>query len=258
MNLTALPAFTDNYIWLVDDGTDAVAIDPGDARPVIDHLERQRLNLRTILLTHHHPDHIGGVAELKARSGDQIAVHGPGLSPIPQTTHALMGGERLEILGQTIDVVDVPGHTLDHLTYLWRRGDQPTWMFCGDTLFSAGCGRLFEGTPEQMVASLGRLAAEPEDTWICCAHEYTLSNLRFATAVEPDNLDIQQQVQRCQAMRERGEPTLPARLATERLINPFLREQVPSVVAQALQQGATSTDRHEVWAALRRWKNNFR
>ena len=258
MNLTALPAFTDNYIWLVDDGREAVAIDPGDARPVAEHLARQGLTLRSILLTHHHPDHIGGVAELKSLAGEEVTVFGPALSRIPQTTHALSGGERLEVLGQQVDVVAVPGHTLNHLTFLWRHPAQATWMFCGDTLFSAGCGRLFEGTPVQMLQSLDRLAQEPDDTWVCCAHEYTLSNLKFAAAVEPENVDIQQQVQRCQQLRERGEATLPARLGTERLINPFLRDQVPGVVAQALQQGAASDDRHEVWAALRRWKNNFR
>lgn len=255
MHLTALPAFSDNYIWLLHDGGDAVVVDPGDAGPVREALASQGLRLRAILVTHHHGDHTGGVAELA--QGLDGPVYGPADEPMPVPVVPLHAGSSLEVLGHRFDVIDVPGHTRGHIAYAQRGADAPL-LFCGDTLFSAGCGRLFEGTPAQMHASLARLNALPGDTRVCCAHEYTLSNLRFAAAVEPANEDVVRHRVWCEARRADGLPTLPATLANERLINPFLRCDQPGVVAAARSHGAAGDDGVEVFAALRRWKDQFR
>ncbi|MFO1328619.1 MAG: hydroxyacylglutathione hydrolase [Rubrivivax sp.] len=256
MNLVALPAFADNYIWLLHDGAQAVVVDPGDAAPVQGALDTLRLQLRGILVTHHHPDHVGGVDALRPRL--QGPVWGPARERIPAPFHALHDGDRVDALGLPFEVIDVPGHTAGHIAYVQCDGAAAPLLFCGDTLFSGGCGRLFEGTPAQMSTSLGRLAALPDDTRVCCTHEYTLSNLRFAAAVEPGNADITAYVERCQAERDAGRPTLPSSIALERRINPFLRCAQPAVVAAARAQGAPSDDPVAVLAALREWKNGFR
>jgi len=255
MNLLALPAFADNYIWMLHDGARAVVVDPGDAAPVEAALDRLQLSLAGILVTHHHGDHVGGVDALRPRL--QGLVHGPAKERIPEpfTPHA--EGDVVDILGLRFKVLDVPGHTAGHVAY--AQMDEPTapLLFCGDTLFSGGCGRLFEGTPAQMHASLAKFAALPVDTRVCCTHEYTLSNLRFAAAVEPGNADIAAYTQRCQATREAGRPTLPSSIALELTINPFLRCTQPAVVQMARNKGAVSDDAVAVLAALREWKNQF-
>lgn len=256
MKLVALPAFTDNYIWMLHDGRHAVVIDPGDAAPVVAALEAQGLELAAILVTHHHPDHVGGVDELRPHL--RGPVYGPATERIPAPFVPLSGGASIEVLGQRFDVIDVPGHTAGHIAYLQRGAAHGALLFCGDTLFSAGCGRLFEGTPAQMAASLARLAALPDDTRVCCTHEYTLANLRFAAAVEPANADIARHTADCRARRDAGEPTLPSTLECERRINPFLRCTEPAVVAAARAQGAANDDAVAVFAALREWKNRFR
>ncbi|MFT3665408.1 hydroxyacylglutathione hydrolase [Piscinibacter sp.] len=257
MNPIALPAFTDNYIWMLHDGTDAVVVDPGEAAPVLAALDERQLALAAILVTHHHGDHVGGVDALRDRL--KGPVYGPKRERIPEPFVALAGGDRLELLGRRVTVIDVPGHTAGHIAYFVDGdADSTPLLFCGDTLFSAGCGRLFEGTPEQMHASLAALAALPGTTRVCCAHEYTLSNLRFARAVEPGNAALARYQADCEALRAAGTPTLPALLATERAINPFLRCAEPEVVASARAHGAAGTAGAEVFAALRRWKNEFR
>lgn len=228
----------------------AIVVDPGDAAPVIARLEADRLDLRAILITHHHADHQGGVAALSQRY--RAAVYAPAAESITGTTHPLHGGERLELLGESIDVLAVPGHTLGHLAY--RTGSA---LFCGDTLFGAGCGRLFEGTPAQMADSLARIASLPDDTLIHCAHEYTEMNLRFASTVEPDNPAIRQRVSKVAALRAAGRPSVPSTLAEERATNPFLRCAEPAVrhaLGEAVQVGAGEV---EVFAALRAWRNSF-
>ncbi len=262
MNLVALPAFSDNYIWMLHDGQRAVVVDPGDAAPVRAALERDGLVLAAILVTHHHPDHVGGVDALRPLL--QGPVYGPARETIPRPFTPLVGGEHIAVLGQDFEVIDVPGHTAGHIAYAQRGVDAAPILFCGDTLFSAGCGRLFEGTPAQMADSLARLNALPGDTQVCCTHEYTLSNLRFAAAVEPGNADITRYAEACRELRETGRPTLPSSLALERRVNPFLRCTVPEVVAAAARShggrhGATGRgDAVDTLAALREWKNHYR
>jgi hydroxyacylglutathione hydrolase len=258
MALIPLPAFTDNYIWMLRDGRDAIVVDPGDAKPVFDALRRDHLQLAAILVTHHHADHTGGVAALRDATGARV--FGPARERIPEPFTPLSQGDHANALGLRFEVIDVPGHTAGHIAYFLPAGDSAPLVFCGDTLFSGGCGRIFEGTPAQMLASLDALAALPQETRVCCAHEYTLSNLKFAQAVEPGNADLRRYTAQCEALRARGAPTLPALLATERRINPFLRSR-ESTVGQAVRAHAglpAQAAEAEVFAALREWKNDFR
>lgn len=255
MQLAALPAFTDNYIWLLSDGRDAVAVDPGDDAPLRKALQASGLRLCGILVTHHHGDHVGGVAAL--RDVLQGPVWGPASERLPVPVQPLRAGDRIEVLGHAVQVLDVPGHTAGHIAFHAQWDELGPVLFCGDTLFSAGCGRLFEGTPQQMHASLQQLAALPDETLVCCAHEYTLSNLRFAAAVEPGNEDVVSYRQWCESARAAGRPTLPSRIGLERSINPFLRCDVPAVIEAARAQGAADDSGPEVFAALRRWKDRF-
>lgn len=255
MNLLALPAFADNYIWMLHDGARAVVVDPGDSAPVVDALDRLNLSLVGILVTHHHGDHVGGIDALRPRLNGPV--HGPATERIPTPFIPHTEGDLVELLGLRFRVLDVPGHTAGHIAY--AQLDEPTapLLFCGDTLFSGGCGRLFEGTPAQMHDSLSKFAALPGDTRVCCTHEYTLSNLRFAAAVEPGNADIAAYTERCQAVRAAGQPTLPSSMALELQINPFLRCTQADVVKMALDKGAANDSAVAVLAALREWKNNF-
>ncbi len=259
MTLVPLPAFADNYIWMLHDGSHAIVVDPGDAQPVFDALARHKLQLAAILVTHHHADHTGGVGALHAATGARV--WGPARERIPEPFTPLVQGDVAEALGLRFEVIDVPGHTAGHIAYfLPAAPSQAPLLFCGDTLFSGGCGRLFEGTPAQMLASLDALAALPGETRVCCAHEYTLSNLRFALAVEPANADLTHYNARCESLRAQGQPTLPSQLATERLINPFLRSREATVLRAVRAHAELAADAAEadVFAALRQWKNDFR
>jgi hydroxyacylglutathione hydrolase len=256
MNLTALPAFTDNYIWMLHDGARALVVDPGEAAPVQAALDAKGLQLAGILVTHHHGDHVGGVDALRSRL--QGPVYGPARERIPEPFEPLVAGDTVQLLGLTFEVFDVPGHTAGHIAYLHRPPLDPPILFCGDTLFSAGCGRLFEGTPEQMHASLAQLAALPGNTRVCCTHEYTLSNLRFAAAVEPGNEAIARYTAWCEGERAAGRATLPSTISLELTINPFLRCSQPEVAATARTHGAPNDEPVAVFAALREWKNQFR
>lgn len=262
MKLLALPAFTDNYVWMLHDDHHAVVVDPGDAAPVAkalnEALDGRSLTLAGILVTHHHPDHVGGIDALRPRL--QGPVWGPARESIPQPYVPLKGGESIEVLGLRFDVIDVPGHTAGHIAYhanTTGAGEAPV-LFCGDTLFSGGCGRLFEGTPAQMHQSLSLLAALPGDSRVCCAHEYTESNLKFAHAVEPGNAELTRYTAACRALRAQGQPTLPSTIAQERAINPFMRCDAPDVITAARQHGAADTGGPAVLGALREWKNQFR
>lgn len=257
MKLIALPAFTDNYIWLLHNDSHVLAVDPGDSAVVLDWLARNpSLQLDTILVTHHHADHTGGLAELVARTGARCV--GPALEKIPVDAQAVQQGDRIDWHGLTFDVLDVPGHTLGHVAFWTSPAGQDPLLFCGDTLFSGGCGRLFEGSPAQMLDSLDRLAALPGNTQVCCAHEYTLSNLRFALAVDPHNQALQRHFEVCQQRRQQLLPTLPVSMDTERAINPFLRSRNVDVAAAVRQHNAQAQDEVSTFAALRQWKNDFR
>ena len=260
MNLIALPAFTDNYIWMIHDEAQAVVVDPGDAQKVLKALQAHSLQLKSILLTHHHPDHTGGVDELRAATGCQVI--GPAFEKMPEPLQRVSGGEKIQALGHRFEVMDVPGHTAGHIAYSCADFEGKPLLFCGDTLFSGGCGRLFEGTPAQMLASLDSLAALPGNTRVCCTHEYTLSNLRFARAVEPDNVALAQYEQQCIALRANGQYTLPSSIALELQINPFLRSRLTTVKRGLIQANALSSDKQAddvaCFSALREWKNSFK
>jgi hydroxyacylglutathione hydrolase len=256
MYLIPIPAFSDNYLWLLHDGRRALIVDPGDAGPVRHALQENGLQLASILVTHHHPDHTGGVAELHQATG--APVYGPAREAIPEPFKRLQDGDTVQALGLDFQVIDVPGHTAGHIAFYTPDMDGRPLLFCGDTLFSGGCGRLFEGTPAQMLASLDRLAELPGNTRVCCTHEYTLSNLRFALAVEPDNGELIGYHARCVALRDQGKPTLPSSLAQELLINPFLRTRQATVMASARRFDPAAHDDNSVFAAIRQWKNQFK
>jgi hydroxyacylglutathione hydrolase len=256
IKIDALPAFTDNYIWLLQDleRRRCAVVDPGDAAPVQAWLAAHAdWQLSDILVTHHHHDHIGGVEQLKAATGARVL--GPAKEHIPARDLALGEGDRVEVLGHAFRVIEVPGHTLGHIAYYQA---EQHWLFCGDTLFAAGCGRLFEGTAEQMHDSLSRLAALPGQTQVYCTHEYTLSNLRFAQAVEPHNPQVAQRLAEVSAWREAGQISLPSTLALERATNPFLRSAETSIKEKIDQRdGARNRSPSGVFAGLRAWKDNF-
>ncbi|MDR2154999.1 MAG: hydroxyacylglutathione hydrolase [Burkholderiaceae bacterium] len=256
MELTALPAFEDNYLWLLCDSTQALVVDPGSAPPVTEALHRLGLRLAAILVTHHHGDHTGGVAALRDATGAQV--FGPAGESIPKPFTPVHGGDRVQALGIGWRVIGVPGHTAGHVAYFADDINGSPLLFCGDALFSGGCGRIFEGTPAQMLASLDALAALPADTLVCCAHEYTLNNLRFARAVEPDNTALANYQQQCQALRDQGKPTLPTHIGLERSVNPFLRSRQAAVSRSVKAHTGCTNDDVAVFAALRQWKDEFK
>jgi hydroxyacylglutathione hydrolase len=257
LDVRPVRAFQDNYIWMIRGTRDprgVAVVDPGDAQPVFAALAEQDLRLEAILATHHHADHVGGIAALAAATG--AAVFGPGRERMPVEVTRLAAGDRAPLAGLGLEfaVLDVAGHTAGHIAYVGHGA-----LFCGDTLFSAGCGRLFEGTPEQMLASLDALAGLPEDTRLFCGHEYTLANLRFATTVEPGNSDIMDYVKRATALRAEGRPTLPSTIGLEKRVNPFLRSRHENVKSSAERRaGRMLPTPVSVFAEVRSWKDTFR
>ena len=251
LQVVPVNAFKDNYVWTLREGRSAAVVDPGEARPVLEYLAREKLALVAILATHHHPDHVGGIAELLREH--RVPVYGPRHEPIATLTDPVSEGDTVTLpaLGVSFSVLDIPGHTRAHIAYYGAGA-----LFCGDTLFACGCGRLFEGTAEQMYASLQKLAALPDDTKVYCGHEYTLANIGFAKSVEPGNAALSAREQRDKALRAAGKPTLPSTLGDEKATNPFLRCADPAVVESANKYlGGRVADPVRVFAAIREWKN---
>jgi hydroxyacylglutathione hydrolase len=257
--LVPIPALSDNYIWLLCRNGKAIVVDPGESAPVIAALDQRKLTLDAILLTHHHGDHVGGVLALQQRTG--ALVYGPARETLPACDHPLREGDKVHLpgVGLALDVLDIPGHTAGHIAYYGTLDAGVPVVFCGDTLFAAGCGRVFEGTPAQMAESLGKLRALPLDTLICCGHEYTLANLRWALHVEPDNIALQQRWEVASQLRSEGLPTLPSTIGAEHNTNPFFRTSHPAVAqAASAYAGAALKTPVDVFASLRSWKNNFK
>ncbi len=251
--IEAIPAFRDNYIWVIRNNQYAAAVDPGDAAPLLYHLESEGLALVAILNTHHHADHVGGNLELKEKYS--CPIYGPSKEFIPGMTHPLSEGQQVFLpgLGMTLDVLDIPGHTSGHIAYLWEGR-----LFCGDTLFGCGCGRVFEGTMEEMHASLMKLSSLPGDTLVYCAHEYTLANIRFARKVEPGNGDLVEREEEAMALMKNKLPTLPSTIELEKRTNPFLRCGVSEVFESAARHSASRPKNElEAFIILRAWKNAF-
>ena len=248
-----IPAFTDNYIWLFhqQESSEAYVVDPGDADPVLEALERLNLTLKGILITHHHNDHVGGIEQLVSQY--PVPVYGP--KGITQATKIMSDGDRLEIAETTFNVIEITGHTLDHIAYY--SASEPL-VFLGDTIFANGCGRLFEGSPEQMWHSLSRLASLPPETKLYCAHEYTEANTRFALAVEPNNSDLLQRAQGISKTRAANKPTIPSTLGMELATNPFMRLNQESIKEAAERYGqCKALSEVEVFALIRQWKDGF-
>jgi hydroxyacylglutathione hydrolase len=253
VEVVALRAFKDNYVWTLRDARCAAVVDPGEAQPALDYLAAENLQLVAILATHHHQDHVGGIAELRRKYA--VPVYGPRGEPIATLTHPVGGGDRVAIdeLSMSFEVFDIPGHTRAHVAYYGAN-----MLFCGDTLFACGCGRVFEGTPQQLYASLEKLAALPDETLVYCGHEYTLANIRFAKAVEPDNAALAERESADARARRESRPTLPSTIAREKATNPFLRVTQPAVIESANKYlGRRVSDPAGVFAALRQWKNQF-
>jgi hydroxyacylglutathione hydrolase len=251
LEVVPVKAFKDNYVWTLRNATHAAVVDPGEAQPVLDYLARSGLKLAAILATHHHADHVGGVAQLLEKF--KVPVYGPKNEPIPTLTRPVGEGDTVTIpeLGVSFDVLDIPGHTRAHIAY-YGAGS----LFCGDTLFACGCGRVFEGTPEQMYASLSKLRALPDATKVYCGHEYTLANIGFARNVEPGNPALAARESRDRRLREAGKPTVPSTMGEEKATNPFLRCLEPAVVESVNKYlGTRVSDPVRVFAAIREWKN---
>jgi hydroxyacylglutathione hydrolase len=256
LTITPIPAFEDNYIWCIEDvkSETFIVVDPGDAHVVIEHAIKIEKKLSAILVTHHHADHTGGIADLVNYFGE-LPIFGPIKSPYSGTTQSVVEGHTVNVFGSKFKVIEIPGHTLDHIAY---HSDEQGLLFCGDTLFLAGCGRVFEGTPEQMHLSLSKIMALPGTTKAYPTHEYSLANLEFAMTVDGNNDALKLAQRMCKRIRAKNGVTLPTCLAQESAINPFVRTHDKAVIASAeFYKGQALNSPSDVFAALRQWKNSF-
>lgn len=256
LQISPIPAFQDNYFWLIENDTETWVVDPGDATPVIKALQKRGKKLSGILITHHHSDHIGGVGELYH---PELQVIGPKKSQFRLVNDPVSAGDIRQLCGAQFEVIEVPGHTLNHLAFFSRLEEQAPVLFCGDTLFAAGCGRLFEGTPEQMYQSLAQLLALPDNTQVYCAHEYTEANLKFALSVEPGNKDTVQRAEDVSLLRAQGIPSVPTSIQIEKATNPFLRTTSAEIISniKTKLQSAGNPNQIEVFTQLRKMKDVF-
>lgn len=253
LQIVPVPAFQDNYLWVLRRGSHAALVDPGDAKPVLDYLAAENLQLTAVLVTHHHADHIGGLPAVLERH--PVPVYGPHEERIAAISRRVVENDVVSLpeLGASFRVIEVPGHTRSHIAYFGEGA-----LFCGDTLFACGCGRMFEGTPPQFLGSLEKLAALPPDTKFYCAHEYTMANIAFAKAVEPGNQALARRALSDAALREKNVPTVPSTIAAELATNPFLRCREPGVIAAATGRlDRPPADAAETFGAIREWKNKF-
>ena len=255
LKIFPVPAFQDNYMWTLHNDEYAIVVDPGDAVPLIQYLEKNKLKLLAILITHHHRDHIGGINDLVELYN--TPVYGPRREKIPHLTFPLGEGDVVEFnqLNFRAEVIDIPGHTLGHIAYLWNGG-----MFCGDTLFTCGCGKIFEGTPQQLHKSLQRLAGQPDATLVYCTHEYTEYNTPFAQICEPGNAALKQRVTDAEALRAQNIPTVPSTIQLEKATNPFLRCKEPEIVQHIERHYGIklpANDEQAAFTALRKWRDEF-
>lgn len=251
LNIKSIPAFRDNYIWIIENSEGGcVVVDPGDAFPVLSYLEKQKCELEAILITHHHNDHIGGISEL-LRHYPKVSIVGPENEAIPSLTHRVKDGDTIELFNEPFKILDLKGHTHGHIGY-YGAG----MLFCGDVLFSAGCGRVFEGTMEEMMGSLDKIKQLPDETLIYCAHEYTTSNIAFALAVDPENPELLNYRETVNRLRAHSKSTLPTTLKLEKSINPFLRVEEPEI-RRSVANRTLKMDVISIFSALREWKNDF-
>jgi hydroxyacylglutathione hydrolase len=253
VKIESIEAYTDNYIWLVTTNEGSIVIDPGESSNIINLVHKNQLDLKAILVTHHHFDHTGGIEEIISHC--PVDVFGP-FNNIQTIRKKLKGGDRLNVIGIEFEIIEIPGHTLDHIAFYSENNGRPI-LFCGDTLFAAGCGRVFEGTYEQMIESLIKLKNLPTNTNIYCGHEYTLSNLRFAKEVEPFNKDILSRYNKVLKLREKGTPSVPSTLSNELKTNPFLRCDNKEVQENISSKFKITKENKEIFKALRSWKDNF-
>lgn len=260
LKVTPIHAFNDNYLWLFQqaDSPSCVIVDPGDAEPVLQFLEENALKLTAIFITHHHGDHIGGINKLLEKY--DVPVYGPDSTNIPSITDPVKEGSQINIFGKSFQVLEIPGHTLDHIAYYTsgETHEDPPVLFCGDTLFAGGCGRVFEGTHPMMYQSLQKLAQLPADTRVFCAHEYTMANLDFAKAVTPESETLAMRIKRESAKRELDQPTVPTTIRVELETNPFMRCHEAEIISSASEYaGHVINKPEEVFAAIRSWKDSF-
>ena len=254
INIEPIKAFDDNYIWLMTTNEGSIVIDPGESINLLKAIEQKNLKLDAILITHHHYDHTGGIEELLMKYPN-LKVYGPN-NNLDSIKSRLIDGEILNVIGIDFKVIEIPGHTLDHIAYYANINNSPI-LFCGDTLFAGGCGRVFEGTFDQMYESLMKLKKLPQNTRIYCGHEYTINNLKFAKAVEPDNVDLIKRYNDAINLRKNNKPTLPSTLSIELKTNPFLRAEKNNVQKIISNKFKTGFSEKEIFTALRQWKDNF-
>jgi hydroxyacylglutathione hydrolase len=254
INIEPIKAFDDNYIWLMTTNEGSIVIDPGECIGLLKTIEKKNIKLDAVLITHHHYDHTGGIEELLIKYPN-LKVYGPN-NNIDSIKSRLIDGELLNVIGIDFEIIEIPGHTLDHIAYFANIKNSPI-LFCGDTLFAGGCGRVFEGTFDQMYESLMKLKKLPQNTRIYCGHEYTINNLKFAKAVEPDNVDLITRYNDVLDLRKNNIPTLPSTLLIELKTNPFLRADKNNVQNIISKKFKTGINEKEIFSALRQWKDNF-